>query len=209
MLVSSNFPLTSRKRGALPKTTVFARCPRSSARPVSEPPTHLPPGPGVWGISSREPEGFYEPTSLFSLFPPPFSSIHSKNSPPSPSPPSPSPGRERLVKGTVLEGGVPRRGSRGAGGAGGGDSRRRMGRGRRLGTLSSPFPLCVCKPRSEGAASVTVPMCGGKENKAVGGLRGLHCVGREGEGCGNRGNSTEEGPHPALLRGDFQRVGGC
>lgn len=84
-----------------------------------------------------------------------------------------------------------------------------MGRGRRLGTLSSPFPLCVCKPRSEGAASVTVPMCGGKENKAVGGLRGLHCVGREGEGCGNRGNSTEEGPHPALLRGDFQRVGGC
>lgn len=69
LLVSSNFPLTSRKRGALPKPTVFARCPRSSARPVSEPPTHLPPGPGVWGISSWEPEGFYEPTSLFSLSP--------------------------------------------------------------------------------------------------------------------------------------------
>ena len=75
------------------------------------------------------------------------------------------------------------------------------GEGRRLGTLSFPFPLCVCKPRSEGAASVTVPLCGGKENKAAGGLRGLHCVGREGEGCGNRGDSTEEGPHPALLRG--------
>lgn len=144
VLLVSCSTLTSRKRGALPKTTVFARCPRSSARPVSEPPTHLPPGPGVWGISSQEPEGFYEPTSLFRC-PPPFSSIHSlKNSPPSPAP-SPSPGQERLVKGTVLSGGVPEAGiprcGRGLGRrlAGG-----EWGGGGELGTLSSPLPImCV------------------------------------------------------------------
>ena len=65
-------------------------------------------------------------------------------------------------------------------------------------TGNAPPPsLYVCKSRSEGAASVTVTKCEGKENKAAGGLRGLHCGGREGEGCRNRGDSTEEGLHPA------------
>lgn len=50
LLVSSNFPLTSGKRGALPKPTIFARCPRSSARPVSEPPH--PPSTWAWGVGN-------------------------------------------------------------------------------------------------------------------------------------------------------------
>ena len=50
LLVSSNFPLTSRKRGALPKPTIFARCPRSSARPVSEHPH--PPSTWAWGVGN-------------------------------------------------------------------------------------------------------------------------------------------------------------
>lgn len=77
----------------------------------------------------------------------------------------------------------------------------------RLGTLFPPSHY-VCKPRSEGAASVTVTMCGGKENKAAGALWGLHCGGREGEGCGNSGDSTEEGPHPTPPWGWLPALGG-
>ena len=71
VLLVSNFPLTSRKRGALPKTTVFARCPRSSARPVSEPAAtfHLGRGCGQFPLGSQK-----VPTSLHPFFrtPPSF-----------------------------------------------------------------------------------------------------------------------------------------
>lgn len=75
VLLVSNFPLTSRKRGTLPKTTVFARCPRSSARPISEPaPTfHLGRGCGQFPLGSQK-----VPTSLHPFFrPPPLLFFHS------------------------------------------------------------------------------------------------------------------------------------
>lgn len=141
--------LTSRKCGALPKTTVFACCPRSSACPCSRTP---PPSTWAWGgeFSSSGARRFlraYIPFFRCPPPPPPFSSIHLKIALPL-QPPSPSPGRERLVKGTVLSGGVPRRGRRCGEGLGARGLMEANGEGEATGNAFFPLPI-MCALRSE------------------------------------------------------------